>query len=244
LTSALSLDLSRNLKGGNCFSFTTGTGFSNGVAIKLITASGITSFSLLACSAGLLLVRSLKRDILGFCLKLAVDISAFRGCAISLSSSDMLCTGSDAGLRDLSGELECDLALSLEILVFSLRLGLVNVCAMVFALFGFVISSVPVAAKECVGTVSGCMLKTEVEVFDRWIPATGFITPGILTPETWRASKGPDIDILPLGALGDMSTDGLRLIEEDVLRSTTPAQCCEVFRVNVVCGMPLEGWIW
>jgi hypothetical protein len=164
LTSALSLDLSRNFRGGSCFTFTAGTGFSNGVAIKLITASGITSLSRLACSAGLLLARSLKRDILGFCLKLAVDISAIPGSAIS---SDMLCTDSDIGLRDVSGELECDLALSLEILVFSLKLGLVNVCAIVFALLGFVISSFPVAAKECVGTVSGCMLKTEVEVFDR-----------------------------------------------------------------------------
>jgi hypothetical protein len=167
LTSALSLDLSRNFRGGSCFTFTPGTGFSNGVAMKLITASGITSLSRLACSAGLLLARSLKRDILGFCLKLAVDISAILGSAISLSSSDMLCTDSDIGLRDVSGELECDLALSLEILVFSLKLGLVNVCAIVFALLGFVISSFPVAAKECVGTVSGCMLKTEVEVFDR-----------------------------------------------------------------------------
>ena len=60
------------------------------------------------------------------------------------------------------------------------------------------------------------------------MPTTGMVTPGMLTPPTWRASKGPDITILLV--LGDMVSN-----EGWVLRSTmcrmNAMQCFELMSV-------------
>jgi len=127
---------SRNLRDGKAFAVGLPTGCS-------MVVSSIMFCSIDCClssrSAGLLRARSRSLDIEGFFRRLAVDISPSSGL---FSSFTLL------GSRLLSGEFDADR-------VRSRCSGLLRLLAREFERLGFVISDVPVAAKECVGTVSG-----------------------------------------------------------------------------------------
>jgi hypothetical protein len=122
-------------------------------------------------------------DVLGFFLKLLTDISL---CEVLSGDSNI-----SRFEPCLSGEFELDLPRSIDIEVLSFKLGRFIDVAIVFDLLGT--STFPCAAKVCEGTVSGSML---VDV--RAIPAIGTVAPGMLTPPTWRASKGAEM-VLALG---------------------------------------------
>ena len=73
--------------------------------------------------------------------------------------------------------------------VLSRREGRLSECAMVFDRLGT--SILPLATNVCEGASSGSI---EVEAFD--IPAMDVVTPGILTPPTWRTSNGPEMTLV------------------------------------------------
>lgn len=89
-------------------------------------------------------------------------------------------------LRYVSGEFDVDLPRNLDIEVFSLRLGLLRLCAMVFDRLG---ASVFELILMCVGISSG----SSVEVKDRCTFSIGTVDPGIDTPATCLASNGLEI---------------------------------------------------
>lgn len=100
------------------------------------------------------------------------------------------------------GDPEFDRPLKREILVFSLRLGRLRVRAMLFDRLG---GGGCELMSMCVGISSG----SRVAMWEMWFRAVESeversgngmgLVPGISTPETWRASKGRDIDIVRVG---------------------------------------------
>jgi hypothetical protein len=159
-----------------------GRGCDSGVASLCV---GIASFavgavSLAGVSCETFFAHSL--DVLGFFLKLPAGDSL---CSRRIDgSADLSCPSS----RCMSGASELDRPLNIDSDVFSRKLGCRNVLAIVFDRLGT--SVVPLAVKVCDGVSSGCSCGV---VDALWRPVTGMVTPGMLTPPTWRASNGPEM---------------------------------------------------
>jgi hypothetical protein len=89
-------------------------------------------------------------------------------------------------------------ALSLDIDVFSRRLGRLRLCAMVFDRRGVCVWELMF---KWVGTSSGSSLEARV----LWVlvleGGSICMVPGTLTPVTWRASKGREIDTVLVAAM-------------------------------------------